>query len=131
MATKPFSRVHPLARVAVLSTATTLPLLLMLTVFMPRGFSGVPYMQIVILVFTVLFGLVAVIERSLSVNLMIVVVFWSAICIWHLLNPGTAPGRTTRMVNGALRIGLIAGIHACTQAAICYFRNKCFPRDCR
>ncbi len=62
MAAKPFNRVILLARVALLSTATTLPLLLMLTVFMPRGFSGVPHMYVVEVVFVVSFGLVAVVE---------------------------------------------------------------------
>lgn len=107
-----------LVRAALVSGAVTLPLLLMLTVFMPAGFSGVPYIYFVILTFLVSFGLVAGFERSLAVNMTSVLVFWSAILVWHLLRPGTAPGQGARMASGALYIGGASLVHALLQATI-------------
>ena len=113
-----FNRLNQLQRLIILAGLTTPPLLLMLTVFMPPGFAGVPYMCLVLIVFLTLFIAVAVVERSLVINSVIVVVFWASICVVQVMNPGTAPGAWQRIHDGLLQITLIGTIHLSAQLTI-------------
>ena len=119
-----FAAIHAVKRFILLSAVTTPPLLLMATVFMPPGFAGVPHTGLVTFVFFGLFIAVAALEKSFSVNLLVVLVFWLTISILHVFYPGTAPGRWERIVNGLVQFSLFFVIHLLIQLGFAFWINK-------
>lgn len=109
---------HPLLRLTILTACTTPPLLLMMTVFMPPGFAGVPYMGLVLVVFVALFVAVAFVERSLFINFVVILLFWSSMCLIQVMHPGAAPSQTQHILNGLLQISTIAVAHSVIQLGI-------------
>ncbi len=87
---------------------------------MPAGFAGVTYMGLVLFVFLGLFVAVAVMEESLTINLLVLSLFWFSMCVFHVLNPGTAPGRWQRIVDGLLTISSLAAVHLVIQLALSF-----------
>ena len=119
-----YKTLHPLIRFILLSAITTPPLLLMLAVFMPPGFAGVPYMVFVMVVFVGLFVMVAVVEKSLIINLCVLLFFWMSISIGTVLNPGTAANRWGQVVEILLQISLIGVVHGAIQLGVAWGFRK-------
>ena len=100
-----YDTLHPWIRFVLLSAITTPPLLLMLNrKFWCRETT--------------------VVEKSLMLNLLVVLPFWISIFLWDALNPGTAPGRSQRIVAGLLVISLIGVIHGAIQLAAAWGFRK-------
>jgi hypothetical protein len=94
---------------------TTAPIYLMLTVFMPPGFGGVPWMWLVLLVFAGLFIGLLCFERSALWNGIIAFVFWIPMVIIHIMHPGTQTVAEGKVYVGVLQIFGIAAIHGGLQ----------------
>ena len=75
-------------------------------------------MVLVLIVFVALFVAVAVVERSLFINFLVILFFWSSMCLIHVMHPGTAPGQTQRILDGLLHISMIAAAHSVIQLGI-------------
>jgi hypothetical protein len=108
-------------RVLVLSALTPPPLLLLWRVFMPAGLAGVPFSLIGRYAFVGTFAIVAVLETSVVVNLLLVLLFWSAVSVLAALDPGAAPDQIGRTVKEPFRFALFACLHGLIQLGIVTF----------
>ena len=90
----------------------------MLTVFMPSGFSGVPWMGLVILIFFI--GMAAVISFDPSVkrNAIYAFCFWIPMLAIHLIRPGTKTIQEGKVMEGVWTILGIAIAHSSIQALL-------------
>lgn len=111
-------------RIAMWVCLTSLPVQVLILFLMPPGFSGVPFMWLVLAVFATSFGSVAVLERSFAVGAVVVSVFWAS---W--LGGETLAELRTARIDGARLSGtarLVAtgwGIHLAAHAAIFFVRQ--------
>jgi len=90
----------------------------------PSGFAGVPWMVLVAVVFIVTSAIVAMFERSRSINVATVVTFWLSISVWHVLNLGSAPLPNQRLVEGFAYIASFGAIHGTLQWLL-HFLTMC------
>ena len=93
--------------------------------FQPEGFASVPYSMLYLIAFPMTFGMVALVETSPRINAVAVVVFWSGLLLYHVLNPGSAPGRIQRIICGCLLILLPTSLHFAIQV----LPRLCMSRD--
>ena len=105
---------------------TIIPVYLMLTVFMPPGFGGVPWMYFVFLAFFILFFALGFCEKSWFWNGIIAFIFWLPMIVLHLFYLGTE-----NIQNGTVYIGLlgilgIALAHSIIQMGFRGFINLIF-----
>ena len=91
---------------------------------MPTGFASIPFAGFVFAVFVALFVAVGFVERSLVINFLVIVVFWSSICLLHVMNPGSASGQRQRILDGLMQIALIAVVHSAIQLTISWAISK-------
>lgn len=106
----------------------TVPLLLMLTVLMPPGFYGIPWMLLVLLVFLVLFAVLVGKVPTVWINGVVPLGFWCAgILPLCLIYPGTE-STTQDTIRGAIQIISIGLAHATIQMLVCslllFLRNR-------
>lgn len=107
---------------------STPPLLVMAVATVPDGFASVPYAFAWLLAFIGTFVVVAVVEGSLAVNLLLVLLFWLSIAVLTVMYPGTAPDRWGRTIEMLWQIGLMACAHAIIQLGLIAVRRRMVPK---
>jgi hypothetical protein len=108
---------HLIKRLAGLA-ATTIPIYAMLTVFMPPGFAGVPWMLLILGVFAALFVALLFFEESPVWNGLIAFCFWLPMIFIHLAEPGIDTIANGTVFVGVLEILGIAEVHGFSQYAL-------------
>jgi hypothetical protein len=120
-----FRTLHPVLRVVLLS-AFTPPILLLATAFVSPRLDDVASLSIPITLFFVTYAIVAMVERSLLVNLVVVPLFWIAVSVFAVLETGTEPEPWGETVSFLLNISLFACVHAIIQLGMAAFAE---PRE--
>ncbi len=95
--------------------------LLMVIFLLPLGFPGVTYSTLAFIVLMAIFIAMSLVESNVLINCLVVVTFYIAILIWHILDHGVAPGGSVRLLKGSLYIGIVFSSHVIIQAVMCYF----------
>ena len=106
---------------------TTVPIYLMITVFMPEGFAGVPWMLLVTFIFFCLFLSLLGCEQSPLWNGLIAFLFWLPMLGLHLHHPGTETISRGEVHKGVISILMIGVIHALIQFTARYVLKNLRP----
>ncbi len=106
---------------------TTVPIYLMITVYMPEGFAGVPWMILVTFLFFCMFLALVICERSSLWNGVIAFLFWMPMVGLHLHHPGTEAVSRGEVYKGVILIMTIGIAHALIQFTVSYFVNQIRP----
>jgi hypothetical protein len=102
----------------------TTPIYLMLTVLMPPGFFGVPWMGLVLLVFLGLFSSLLIFEKSALWNGVIAIIFWMPILGLMIAEPGIHATDRAEVFREMKPILLTAEIHVILQYSLRHLLNK-------
>ncbi|QDT99250.1 hypothetical protein V144x_47610 [Gimesia aquarii] len=102
---------------------TTAPIYTMITVLMPKGFAGVPWMLLVTAIFLLMFLALLGFESSPIWNGLIAFLFWLPMIVIHLHNPGTVAISRGEVHKGVIEILTIGAIHALIQFTARYIIN--------
>ena len=105
-------------RFLALWVATTTVFYSLITVFMPPGIARADHMVLVLILFLVVFLSIAIFEPSVAVNVALPLAFWCPMFVLHTLYPGTAPGKTERIIDGVLVLSCIALGHTALQGSL-------------
>ncbi|QDT94808.1 hypothetical protein [Gimesia aquarii] len=106
---------------------TTAPIYTMITVLMPKGIAGVPWIGLVAVIFLLMFLALLGFERSPIWNGLIAFIFWLPMIVLHLLNPGTVAISRGEVHKGVIEILAIGLIHALIQFTARFIMNKRHP----
>jgi len=109
---------HPCRKRLLWISRTTIPIYLMLTLFMPPGFAGNLWMVLVMFVFLWQFIALLISESSCTWNGIIAFVFWMPMVGLHLMYPGTETVKNGEVHEGVLWILTVAVVHASIQLGI-------------
>ena len=102
------------------TTGTVYP---MLTVLMPAGAAGIPWMGLVFLVFVVEFFALLICEESALWNGAIAFCFWLPMVALHLISPGMDSIEKGTVVYGAVDLLAVAVFHAFLQSGMRFLFN--------
>lgn len=108
---------------------TTIPIYAMITVLMPDGFAGVPWMGLVMIVFLCLFLALLGFENSAQWNGIIAFVFWLPMLLIHSMNPGYETLALGEVHRGIMAILLIAACHSILQFGLRSLINRIYPEE--